>query len=383
MRFPFRRCATLPIVCLTLFTVLVAPSRSMAWSYKEHIMFARLAVLRLMNDPTTPPAMKDWLTGAAGTIPDMAAEQDYFMHTHVGAKPDAAQYTGISYWVYQPDDHAQSDPQDMRIAPFGVHERMLHFIDLELLLPGDTKKEYKHDLSGKPRLGDIPRDMTDPRFIQAGMLPFRVDYCYNQLVQSIRNGRLSAPSVEEQDGKTAIYWAGYLSHYLADNTQPQHSTIDYKSATYFADKRKAPNVHGQVEYAMCDDQANDYQALRAEYWPLFVKYIDEFQDPVQTKDLWQATLEVCLKSYDALPMIGLAAMHAAKQGGTPEHPTGEASPTFNTEDFFHFHGQYMGREMSMTEMKAIQTAWAVKRIEKVLRQAWDEASVTATTAPKN
>src|SRR5437764_1692767 len=107
------------------------------------------------------------------------------------------------------------------------------------------------------------------------------------------------------------------------------------SQTYSADKRKAPNVHGEVEYKMCDEQANDYPSLRQEYWPLFLKQLDEFQDPVQTKDLWQATLEVSLRSYDALPMIGLAAMHAAKQAGTPDHPTGEASPTFDTEDFFH------------------------------------------------
>jgi hypothetical protein len=29
--------------------------------------------------------------------------------------------------------------------------------------------------------------------------------------------------------------------------------------------------------------------------------------------------------------------------------------------------------MSVMEMKALQTAWAVKRIERTLRQAWDEA----------
>jgi hypothetical protein len=33
----------------------------------------------------------------------------------------------------------------------------------------------------------------------------------------------------------------------------------------------------------------------------------------------------------------------------------------------------MGREMSVAEMKAYQQAWAVKRIERLLRKAWDEA----------
>ena len=121
----------------------------MAWSYKGHYHVAQLGVLRLMNDPTTPAAMKDWLKDAAGNMPDMAAEQDYFMHTHVGAKPDAAgtraSHTGFISPMITP-----RRPAGHAIAPFGVHERMLHFINLELLLPGDTKKEYKHDLSGRP-----------------------------------------------------------------------------------------------------------------------------------------------------------------------------------------------------------------------------------------
>ena len=98
---------------------------------------------------------------------------------------------------------------------------------------------------------------------------------------------------------------------------------------------------------------------------------------MQTNDLFQATLEVSLQSYDALPLIGTAAMKAAKQGGTPEHPEGSASPDFDTEVFFHATGPYLGREMSVLEMKAHQQAWAVHRIERVLRQAWDEAHAPA------
>ena len=73
-----------------------------------------------------------------------------------------------------------------------------------------------------------------------------------------------------------------------------------------------------------------------------------------------------------MPLIGVAAMRAAKQGGTPEKPVG-AAQTINTEEFFHFRGKYMGRDMSVSEMKAIQTAWAVQRIQTLYRRAWDEA----------
>jgi hypothetical protein len=250
---------------------------------------------------------------------------------------------------------------------------LLHFVDVELFQAGDVQRDYRHDLSHEPKLDDIPHDMKDPRYIQAGMLPFRIEQCYRELVSSMHENRLTAPSIRQQEGKTAVYWAGYLAHYSADNTQPQHATLDYKSQSYFADKRRSPNVHAEVEYRMCDDEVNEFASLRREFWPMFVKELAEFDDPVQTKDLWRASVEVSLKSYEALPLIGLAAMHATRQGGTPDHPQGAAG-AFDTEDFFHFKGPYMGREMSVMEMKAIQTAWAVKRIETVWRQAWEEAN---------
>ena len=181
----------------------------------------------------------------------------------------------------------------------------------------------------------------------------------------------------------AAKWAGYLAHYLADNTQPQHATMDYKSAVYFADKRNAPNVHAQVEYLMADDDADDHMALREEFWPLLVKALDEVNDPVETKDLFTATNEVSLASYDALPLIGVAAMAAMKQGGTPENPSGAAgAEKFDTETFYRFRGTFAGREMSVLEMKARQQAWAVKRIERIWRRAWDETSAPSDSKPE-
>jgi hypothetical protein len=171
-----------------------------------------------------------------------------------------------------------------------------------------------------------------------------------------------------------VKWAGYLAHYAADNTQPQHATIDYKSAQYFADKRNAPNVHSEVEWKMIDDDLNDYPSLREEYWTLLESALAKVEDPVKTDDVWQATCEVSIASYEALPLIGLAAMHAAGQGGTPEKPQGAAANKFDTEKFFRFKGPFMGREMTVAEMKAYQQAWAVKRIERLFRKAWDEAN---------
>jgi len=369
---PKPRRATIPGAVLAFVLALFcAAGNLLAWSYKEHILFTRLAVLRLLEDPATPADMKAWLGQATGELPSLEQNEQFFMTRRVGRIPVG--YTDLIYRACVPDIEAEnrSAPE---VEPFKVKERMLHFIDLELLWPDQSRRCYRHDLSNKPRPQDIPRNLDDPRLVQAGMLPHRVEQCYRELVAAIRAGRLHAPAADlQQKYQTATYWAGYLSHYLADNTQPHHATVDYKSQSYFANRANAPNIHAEMEYRMCDDEHEQFPDLRQEYWQMLLKQLQEFEDPIQSEDPWQATADVSLRSYDALPLIGLAAMHAAGQAGTPDHPTGQISGAFDTRAFFRFTGQYMGREMSVLEMKAIQSAWAIRRIERVLRQAWLEA----------
>ena len=61
-------------------------------------------------------------------------------------------------------------------------------------------------------------------------------------------------------------------------------------------------------------------------------------------------------------------MAAAGQAGTPQKPVGKAGP-MDTEKFFHFsaHGT------TVMQMKAQQQAVAVKRVQRLLRAAWDES----------
>ena len=40
---------------------------------------------------------------------------------------------------------------------------------------------------------------------------------------------------------------GAAPAYAQDNTQPHHATADYKSESYFADKRRPPNVHSEMK----------------------------------------------------------------------------------------------------------------------------------------
>lgn len=358
-------------VLAVLLMLLFSCTAVHAWSNKEHMQLTRLAAERLIASAATPPDMKDWLRKALVAPPlTMDQEKEYFLHQRIGLIPRGVD--GLPYWAVMPDMHALTDMPGKTVEPYGVPERLLHFLDIEMFMPNAADRSYVHDLSHKPKLADFPRDIHNVRYQRAGMLPFRVAECYQQLVDAIRvNKLLDTPGQYPRD-EHATKWAGFLAHYAEDNTQPQHATMDYKSSAYFAEKRHAPNVHAEVEYKMCDDDYEDYPALRAEFWPAFVHALDSGKDPIETNDPWQATLEVSLASYDALPLIGLAAMAATGQAGTPAHPTGPIQP-FDTATFFRFKGEVRGVPMTVSQMKAQQQAWAVHRVERLWLAAWKEA----------
>jgi len=332
-----------------------------------------MAMERILADPAAPASLKDWLKKIMPRVLDMTQEQAYFISAKV-RNTDGKELSGIEYWTIAPDLHAQKDPKGTLIQPFGVAELPMHFIDLELFVTGDKPRAYKHDLSSKPKLEDIPHDRTDPRFLQAGMLPFSIEWTYKNFVDAVKAKKLMPADPKSTDlaDDNALRWGGYLMHYVEDNTQPQHATIDYKSESYFAEKFRGRNAHAEMEYRMGDDEKDNFPALRAVYFPLFSKNVDEMKDIGETKDLFKGTLQVSMDAYDALPLIGLAAMHASGQAGTPEKPTGKAKQ-IDTVEFFKFRGEVAGKTTSVMEMKAHQTALAVRRAEAILRQAWDEA----------
>ncbi|HEX8341947.1 MAG TPA: hypothetical protein VF624_13655 [Tepidisphaeraceae bacterium] len=355
-------------LALAVLTVLCLPAALLAWGSKEHILLTRLAMMRLVADPTTPAGLKNWVQTADTEMGDMAAARTYFMTARIGI--DTSKQIGMPYWVTLPD--ARAGDRQTIIAPFNLPERPLHFIDLEYLSKEPDKRVYRHDLSNLPDITKASRDVKDPNYKEAGALPFAVDECYRQLVASFKAGRLLPSKAGDEDH--ALKWAGYLAHYVEDNTQPQHATQDYQSRTYFADRRSAPNVHAEMEYKMNDDEKNDFPQLRADYWAALTKQLDEAREPeTDRNDLWLATLQIAAFSYANLPLIGEAAMSAAGQGGTPEKPEGKAGPV-DTEKFFRFEGKSVsGGRTSVLEMKARQQAIAVHRVQRLFRAAWDAA----------
>ena len=357
--------------CIAAIVLLLSSAAtSFAWGTKEHVQLTRLAASRLIADPATPPEMKNWLERNVPGPRDMAAEREYLLHKRVGIIPRAAD--GLPYWAVMPDLMINIEP-NQKVAPYGVPERLLHYVDLEFFIPDETKRDYRHDLSAKPKLADVSRDMKDKRYERAGMLPFRLEECYRKLVEQFRAARLDDKPGQFPRDEHAVKWAGYLAHYVQDNTQPQHASIDYKSQQYFADKRNAPNVHSEMEWRMVDDEHDDFQPLREAYWSQLEAQLQSAEAPDVSGDVWQGSVETSLAAYDALPLIGLAAMHAAGQGGTPEKPQGAAGK-FDTVKFFQFKGSFRGREMTVSEMKAMQQALAVNRTAALWRRAWDEAA---------
>src|SRR5216110_1665854 len=95
------RWVAIAMICATLSH---AP-RAGAWSSKEHIQLTRIAAERLIADPTTPPAMKEWLSKHVPGLTDIAGEKEYLLHKHIGMT--TADYGDILKYVIRPDDHAR------------------------------------------------------------------------------------------------------------------------------------------------------------------------------------------------------------------------------------------------------------------------------------
>jgi hypothetical protein len=349
------------LLAFAAILMIAAPAR--AWSTKEHILLTRLAVQRLIADPATPPAMKKWLIQNTPNAPaDLPALRQWFLTQYIGAFPPGAD--GLSFFATLPDLDGMSDHRP--VAPYGVPESKLHFLDVELFNPDPADRNYAPDLSHKPQLQDFPKDVKDPRYKLSGFLPFRVEDSYNRLVSALRAGRLADKPAQYPHDDNAVRWAGCLAHYLEDGTQPQHATVDYKSRSYFHGAKDAPNVHAIMEYVMVDDPNHDYADLRKEYWPLLMAAIEKNDDPATSADPWTSTIQVALYGYDALPLIGQAAVAASQN-----QPPGR----LDILTFFHFRGTVDGQSMTVMQLKARQQALAVHRVQQFWLKAWRQAAI--------
>lgn len=121
-----------------------------------------------------------------------------------------------------------------------------HYIDLEVLSSTPTR-----DAIPRTRL-EAARGYTDLGILYSdgGFLPWRVEETYWALVNAIKTDPQSAP-----------FWAGILSHYVADCTQPLHTTVHYDGRV---DRKtdgvpELKGIHADYEITYLEDEGIEFR----------------------------------------------------------------------------------------------------------------------------
>jgi hypothetical protein len=359
-------------VCLMVATA----QQAHAWGHQGHILITRVAALRIINDPAAPAGLKDFLK--ANMKYDMEACRKLVEEEDVGA--DATNYqVGLDGACTWPDRIIPTKEGKVELEPYGAPEAKMHFTDLEWL---GKDPVYKADLSNLPKLADVPRDMKDARWKQAGYVPFRVEEMYKKVVEDFGAASL--------DNAKALKDVGYLVHYVEDAHQPQHSTIDFKSYSYLFGKIKAVhekkltvdgkevvdygvdrkdsrkiNPHGDLEFQIFANTEEPRKTYRAELWKEFTQRVEkkgkEEKAGATKLGTFDRTFEILSDSYHYLPAVGKAAI------------AGYSSGEFNPQAFFTSKDTVNGEELDTVQLIAERNAQAVIEVERTLRQAWAEA----------
>ena len=352
------------LTILLLASVLLLTQVAFAWSAKEHVIITRTATRNLLASDATPPAMKAWLTAAQPQLPTVEEEREYLMVGRAAAYPRGVD--GLAFWSVTPDLISDTaDGKQRKVPPFDVPEGSLHFLDVEYFMPKEADRTFAADLSHRPSLADIPRDRTDPRWQKAGMLPFRIDNCFDELVASIKAARLIDKPGQFPRDQHATRWAGQLAHYAADNCMPLHATIDYQCYSRFPEFQKKPRVHFDMEFRLTDGDNEDYPALREQLWQAFSKRLSS-PLPELSPDVWTTSVKISLLSYEAVPMIGDAARQAYLDAD------GQLKE-FDANAFFGYSATVFGERRNVLEMKAVAMAEGVRWTERLWLEAWKKA----------
>ncbi|SFS09658.1 S1/P1 Nuclease [Granulicella pectinivorans] len=114
-----------------------------------------------------------------------------------------------------------------------------HFIDMEWADYAGALPKRRYDFiralaAAQPAHPDIP--LTPEK---VGMQPYQVEEVYERLKSTLRDyRRLVAANQDTRPAEMAIlFYAGWLGHYVADGSQPLHTTIQYNGWT-------GPNPNG-------------------------------------------------------------------------------------------------------------------------------------------
>jgi hypothetical protein len=173
--------------------VLVQSSGSFAWGNEGHTAINRVAVEKL------PATMPRFLRRAVVEI------------AYLGPEPDR--------WR-SPSEFALKNAQEAD-----------HFIDLERVswldpLPPGRYEFYRKLYEKRDSTTDHPDDYLPER---VGLQPYITMEVYGRLKAAFREyrQRLAAHQPTQAVQQAIIFYAGWLGHYVADGSQPLHTTIQY------------------------------------------------------------------------------------------------------------------------------------------------------------
>jgi hypothetical protein len=247
-----KSCTTPTAVILAVVVLVFGQLTAFAWGNKGHEEINLVAAQKI------PVSMPAFLRTAA------AAQHIAYL----GPEPD--RWRGAA-------EHALNNAQSPD-----------HFIDLERIegladLPPDRYEFYKMLYAKRAATRENP-DQFLPENV--GLQPYITMEVYERLVIAFRQYReLQRPSTDESAvEQDAIFYAGWLGHYVADGSQPLHTTINYdgwvESNPHGFTTQKGIHWRFETDFVNHNISASDFAALVAAPQQL----TDPFHDYV--KYLW-------------------------------------------------------------------------------------------------
>ncbi|MGH9523474.1 MAG: nuclease [Terriglobales bacterium] len=271
MKLVKRSARAAAVLCLIALCVQIAG----AWGDMGHMMINRTAAEHI------PASMPQFLKQAASHIEYLGPEPDRWRNPQEASLKNAQ----------EPD----------------------HFIDLERVadipqLP-EGRYEFYRLLYAKKIAAKSHAEDFDPD--KVGLQPYATTEVFQRLVVAFREyRRLQAEGKPTADAEqNAIFYAGWLGHYVADGANPMHTTIQYNG--WVGDNPNgyttAKNVHYEFESGFVQ-RAQQYLAFG-----------DLLKDPVQLQHPFQDYVAY-LRASNALveKTYQLEKAGAFKDTGTPE-----------------------------------------------------------------
>jgi S1/P1 Nuclease len=180
-------------VAFLLLVLVVSPPAAWGWGYEGHVFVNRVAAEKL------PPDVPAFLRSAVAELAYLGPEPDRWRENSEAALKNAQ----------EPD----------------------HYIDLERIawldrLPEGRFEFYQKLYEKRAHTKDNPDDYLPER---VGLQPYAVMETFGRLKAAFREYRQLRDGNHESDfiEHKIVFYAGWLGHYVADGSQPLHTTIHY------------------------------------------------------------------------------------------------------------------------------------------------------------